>query len=109
MNRRIGVLLLATLVPQMWGPVSNAQSRDQLPGAVAEQKTAKKPPAGQVTAAAAPQATKSSSPMAQRFVERGAKNPGTACGTARVDKNGQLDCGTHVRSARSDRGRERGN
>jgi hypothetical protein len=108
MNRRSGVLLLSALVLQVWGPIGVAQSSDQPASAVTEQKNAKKPPAAN-SKAAAPEAAKSSASMAQQFVEHGAKNPGTACSTARVDKNGQLDCGTHGRSATFDRSRERGN
>src|SRR5262249_21816871 len=68
------------------------------PGKAAQAHQVVKPE--NATSAPAGQKTPTQSP-AQELVKHGAPNPSTACSTARLDKNGQLDCGTHGKAATS--------
>jgi hypothetical protein len=48
-----------------------------------------------------PKSAKPPAPSAaQQFVKHGARDPSTACTTARTEKNGQLDCGMHGKAAK---------
>lgn len=99
---RTTLVLLAVLTTQAGAPpgaAQPAQPSDQPPASQTNPAhPAKKPSSDKAATAASPKKAPS---MPQEFVKHGAKDPGTACSTARTDKNGQLDCGTHGKAATS--------
>jgi len=95
MNKPIPVAILYTLTAQPWAALCAAQPAQQAPAPAQPSQQQAAQPAQPV----AVKPSKTTPSVGQQFVEHGARNPGTACNSARVDKKGQLDCGMHGKAA----------
>jgi hypothetical protein len=103
MNRHLESCLYLIVAASLLPGVGVGQATN--PTTTSDQSTVvqhkKKAPPEQTDVAAQPKLAKPPAPSAaQQFVKHGARDPSTACTSARTDKNGQLDCGMHGRAAK---------
>jgi len=102
MNRHLESCLYLIVAASLLPGIGAGQTTN--PATSSDQSTVvqKKKPAPEQTDASAPakSAKRPAPSAAQEFVKHGARDPSTACTTARTDKNGQLDCGMHGKAAK---------